>query len=300
MKNFIKKSTSKIKVVGVMTLVALGALTMTACSKAEKQARDNLNVNMKDKINQQLDSKNALSFEVDKYEFLGADFKESGSFYTVDLNGVARNKEKDKNAYINAGLKIEKSKASEIKNKQELSEVLNFLATIVKDYKFEYLEFLPVDNVKELSDAVTKSLESPTDGFYHSSGMLYAVSKPIINKEEGFAVFQTKSYVKYYKTTNQVTYGVTGFDSNGSPEFGTIIRTNTEYEYYLQTNNVYVRANEKELNDIENNPKVAYDKFITAYQEKDKAKYIVQSVEVEKSQEFNTNMQSYASLNLTK
>mgnify|MGYP000886520135 CR=1 FL=1 len=94
--------------------------------------------------------------------------------------------------------------------------------------------------------------------YKNNAGMLYNLSKPEIDKEEGYAVFQAKSYANYKKTETNTSFGVVGFDKDGKPRYGMVTSTRTYHESYIQTNNIYVRATDKQLDDIEKNPEIAY------------------------------------------
>lgn len=289
----------KLKLAGLATLTAVGLLTLAACSPGLKQAQKDLNETMEDKINSSEAMKDIGVSKIDKYIFLGADIEKEQDKYIVELNGIAKY-DNGKQGYVNAGLKIEESKFENISNKTEKKEVLSLLTQSLKEYDFEYLEVLDVENIKDLSKAVTISVDSPVEGYRYSSGMLYGLSNPIIDYEEGYAVFQAKSYVKFSKTETTVTYGLQGVDSKGSPKFGPVIVTKTYYDQYMHKNNFYIRATQEQLKEMEQNPQLVYKKFAEMYKAKDKENYIVQSLEVEKSNEIDTNMFQNASLDLGK
>jgi hypothetical protein len=291
------KFVKRLKAAGIATLTAIGVLTLAACSPALKNAQSLLNEKMEDKINTAETMENLGVSKIEKYVFLGADFDKLGDKYSLEINGIAKYDD-GKKGYVNAGLTIDQSKLENINDKTDKVEVLNVITDCLNEYDFEYLEVLPVEHIKNFSNAITKSIDSPIDNFNYSKGMVYGLSKPVMNYEEGYAVFQAKSYVKFYRTEIKTTYGFQGTDSNGKAKYGPIVVTRTYYEDYSHKNNFYIKASQKELKEMEANPELAYSKFVEMFNAKDKSKYTVQSVEVEKSKEIDTNMLEDTSLEL--
>ncbi len=288
----------KFLVAGFLTLLTVCAMTLSGCDGKLRNAKDSYNEILKEKINNSILLNDCTTESLNKIEFTGADFEVSGNKYNITVNGIASIGSNKSKAYVNAGYEVDKNYFSELDSKSEKYEIINALAKIAEENDMTYLDVIPVSNLKSFNKSVTRSITSPIDDYGYSSGMVFGLSKPEFNEDEGYVMFQTKSYMEYSKTVTEVTYGITGVDADGNPQFGPVLVTKTYYEDFIQTTNVYVKASEEEMDAMKENNALVFDKFNELFENKEINNYTIQSVEVEKDLPFDTNMEDDASLDI--
>ena len=150
--------------------------------------------------------------------------------------------------------------------------------------------YINVKDFNQLNNAVKSVLESPLDGYKTSSSLVYGVNNLTFNYEDGYASFTTYEDTKYSRTRTELVWTVVGVDMDGNVQYGWAVQTVTDYEGFVQEHNMYVKATAEELDAMKEDNSLVFDKFVESVNQKDKSNYTAQSVNVQKTTQFNTNL----------
>lgn len=267
----------------------LGLTTLVGCSAAVKDAQENIDTTTVNAMNQSQAVRVITQEEFKEFTFLGADFERSdSSALNVEVSGLAKYGE-EQSAFVNLGYTDVESFFSEI-NQEDKAAIINALSAVIQERELTDFEMTPVSSAAVVNDTLKDIAESPLDNYRYNNGMVFAVGNVSFNEEEGYASFEVKSNIEYSHTYSQITYGIVGRNSDGSFRYGPITKIKTEYEDFLHTHRIYVRASEAEISAMQNDMSLIFDKFYTVVKDGEKENYVVESLEVQSSQEFNTKM----------
>ncbi len=277
----------KLIIFGATVLSALG---LAGCSTALEKAQTSLSDVSKNVLNENLNFRQRLEGGIEKYKFLGANFDgNSNGEFDIEICGVSVANETKEKAYTTLYYTIPATEFNGI-NAKDSTAVINSLTQVVPNYEIKDFSYAPVKDFNNLNGAVKSVLESPLDEYKTHSALVYGVDNLNFNYEDGYASFTTYEDTKYSRTRTELVWTVVGWDLEGNPQYGWAVQSVTDYEGFVQEHNMYVKASTEELDAMKEDNTLVFDKFVEAVKTGDKSLYTVQSVNVVKTTEFNTNL----------
>ncbi|MBQ8425725.1 MAG: hypothetical protein IJX17_06895 [Clostridia bacterium] len=288
----------KISVLGLAAALAFTGMTLTGCSKAMQEAQENIDYSVTTVLNEDASIQERYDNAIfSDFTFLGADVaKENNNKYNIDINGVVNvTKENTESAYTTLNYLVDGKYFDEM-DKATHENIINTLATIVQNEKFQSVSVEKVGNVQALNESMSKVIESPLDGFRMNKNFLYGVGNVSFDEETKVASFSTKDASKFSKTTTTTTYGYMGTDAKGNPKYGLITRTKTDYETFFINHNVYVQLTPEEFEAAKNDHSIIFSKFNEYVKNEAKDKYVIQETNISNEQEYSANMRDNISL----
>ena len=286
----------KISVLGLAAVMAFTGLTLTGCSKALQEAQANIDQSVTEVLNVDESIQAQCDAQFENFTFLCADVEKGGSNqYAVDINGIASIQNSNQDAYTTLSYLVDGKYFDEM-DKATHENIINALASIVQNEKFQSFSVSNINNVEKLNEAMSKVIESPLDDFHMSKNFLYAVGNVTLDEQNNVASFSTRDASKFYKTTTQTRYGLVGVDSKGNPKYGLVTTTKTDYETFFLNHNVYIQLTPEEMAIAKQDSSFIFDKFAELVKQEAKEKYVIQETHVQKDKEFAANMMDEVSL----
>ena len=281
-----------ISVLGLAALLTLTGTTLTGCSKAMEEAQDNIDYSVTAVLNDDAyvqDVYNNAQFS--DFTFLCADVaKENNNQYNIDINGIVNVTNEDtKAAYTTLNYLVDGKFFDEM-DKATHENIINTLASIVQNEKFNSILVEKVGDVKTLNESMSKVIESPLDGYKMNKNFLYGIGNVTFDAENNVASFSTKDASKFSKTSTYTTYGLVGVDSKGNPKYGMVVRTKTDYETFFINHNVHIQLTPEEFAAAQNDHSIIFNKFNEYVKNEAKDKYVIQETNIHNNSEFSANM----------
>ncbi|MBQ8844766.1 MAG: hypothetical protein IJ008_01975 [Clostridia bacterium] len=280
-----KKILKSLTVLGAAALLVLG---LTGCSSALDKQEEIMSTNVCNMLNSSQIVNTITDAEFDKYTFLASDFKDDGSAYVVDINGIGSYNNEQNKAYVSLQYRVGKEEFASVDSKKA-EQVVEALNSVIQKYEMQKFSFAPMSNINEFNKQMGNVFESPVNGFRHCQSLTYKVDNIQYNEEKGYVSFCTTANTKYSKTTTEMRYMLIGTDSNGKPKMGWRVVPVTHYENFNQDHEIYLRATPEEIAAMKNDPSKIFDKFIEVVKSDNKNAITVRSVEINNDKLFNDN-----------
>ena len=289
------KIIKRISVLGLIAVMAFTGATLTGCSKKLQQAQENIDQSVTMVLNEDQSIQETYNEDFSNFTFLCADVeKGTQNEYTIDINGLATTVN-DQQAYTTLNYLVDGKYFDEMDNSSH-ENIINTLATIVQNEKFQSVSINKINNVNALNDAVADTIETPLEGYHVNKNFLYGVGNLKFEDESNVVSFDTKEATKFSKTTTRTTYGYMGTDSKGNPKYGLITSTKTDYQTFFMGHTIYLQLTPEEYQAAKNNNSLIFDKFADMVKNKQTDKYVVQETNVQTDKEFSANMMDNVSL----
>lgn len=280
-----KKILKKLTVLGAAALVLLG---LTGCTSGLQKQEEIMSTNVCNMLNSSEVVNTITDAEFNKYTFLASDFKDDGSAYIVDINGIGSYNNEQNKAYVSLQYRVGKEEFSSVDAKKA-EAVVEALNSVIKKYEMQKFSFAPMSNVNEFNKQMGNVFESPINGFRHCQSLTYKVNNIQYNTEKGYVSFCTTSNTKYSKTTNEMRYMMIGTDSSGKPKWAWRVVPVTHYENFNQDHEIYLKATPEEIAEMQKDPSKIFDKFIEVVKTEDKNSITVRSAEIKNEKLFDDN-----------
>ena len=279
-----KKIGNKLVVLGATVLILLGA---TGCSSKLEKAQESINDNIVNVLNHSEQIDGLTNAEFDKYVFLSGDFNytDNGN-YIVDINGLASYNNNSQKAYVTLQYEVSENVFKNL-DADKSHEVINALCDVVNEYDMKSCSFTPMNNITEFNSKMGQVFESPVDNYQHQTSLTYKVNDIEFNEQEGYVSFKTKSNVKYYNRRTELQYTMVGVDSKGNPKMGwrTVVRT--DYEYFNQDYQIYIRVSPQEMQAMKEDNAKIFDKFVELVKTDNKQDITVRSTGIQADKAFD-------------
>ena len=287
----------KAAVLSMVALLALGSLTLTGCSKAMEEAQANIDNSVVTVMNADESIQERYDAQFSDFTFLCADVEGAESNqYNVDINGlITVTTDKADTAYATLSYLVDGSYFNDM-DKASHEDIINKLATIVQNEKFQSVSVEKIGDPQALSDSMGEVMESPLEGYNMSKNFLYAVGNVEFDEAENIAKFSTKDASRFSKTTVRTSYGIVGFDSEGKPRYGLVTSTKTDYQTFFLDHNVYIKLTPEEMAAAKNDHTIIFNKFNEYVKNNEKDKYVIQETNVVQEKDFSANMMDNVSL----
>lgn len=291
------KKGKNIKRIVVLGAAGLALVTgLTGCSKAMKEAQANIDDKVVTVMNADDEVMARLGGEISNFTFLSADTtKENNNQYTVDINGIATTKATDEKAYTTLNYLID-GKYFDSMEKATHENIINTLASVVENEKFNSISVNKVKDVKALNEAMGLVSESPVEDYRINENFLYGIGNVEFNDKENVVSFTAKETTKFGKTTTDVSWGVTGIGSDGGLEFGWVVSTKTDYKTFFIDQKVYVKLSKEDFEKAKTDESVIFEKFVGYVNNNQKDNYVIKTESVLNSKDFSANMMNNVSL----
>lgn len=291
------KKGKNIKRIVVLGAAGLALVTgLTGCSKAMKEAQANIDDKVVTVMNADDEVMARLGGEISNFTFLSADTtKENNNQYTVDINGIATTKATDEKAYTTLNYLID-GKYFDSMGKATHENIINTLASVVENEKFNSISVNKVKDVKALNEAMGLVSESPVEDYRINENFLYGIGNVEFNDKENVVSFTAKETTKFKKTTTDVSWGITGIGSDGGPEFGWVVSTKTDFKTFFIDQKVYVKLSKEDCEKAKTDESVIFEKFVGYVKNNQKDNYVIKTESVLNSKDFSANMMNNVSL----
>ena len=292
-----KNKKLRLSVLGLATLVAIGAMTLTGCSKAMQEAQDNIDNSVVTVMNADESIQERYNANFSDFTFLCADVAQAdANQYNVDVNGlITMTTDKADTAYTTLSYLVDGKYFNDM-DKATHEDIINKLATIVQNEKFQSVSVEKIGNPQALSNSMSEVMESPLDDYNMSKNFLYAVGNVQFDETENIAAFSTKDASRFSKTTVRTSYGLVGFDSEGKPKYGLVTSTKTDYQTFFIDHNVYIKLTPEEMAAAKNDHSIIFNKFNEYVKNNQKDMYVIQETNVVQDKDFSANMMDNVSL----
>ncbi len=289
---------NKLMVLGLAATLFVGSMTLTGCTSKELEgAQAYIDSSMTHVLNSEAiqQAENEL---FSKYTFLCADVnKTDGSMYSVDINGIATRAESEKKAYTTFNYLVSDSYFQNEDELKSSADIINKFAEIIEKENYSSYSISNVKNLDSLNSTMREVTDCPIDGGYHPSGenFLYGVSGVELSEADNVASFSTKELTKFSRTRTEVTYGIKGY-FDGKPQYGTIIRSVTDYESFFMEHNIYVKLTPEEMEQAKQDESIVFEKFAEYVKSGQKDKFVVQETNIMDSKQYDANMKDHVDL----
>lgn len=291
------KKNNKINRIVVLGVAGLALVTgLTGCSKPMKEAQANIDDKVVTVMNADEETMARLGGEVSNFTFLSADTtKNNNNQYNVDINGITTTKETNEKAYTTLNYLVD-GKYFDSMDKATHENIINTIATVVENEKFNSISVNKVKDVKALNDAMGNVSESPVEDYCFNRNFLYGIGNVEYNESENVVSFTAKDTTEFKRTSTDINWGITGFGSDGGPEYGWVVSTKTEYKTFFMDQKVYVKLSKEDFEKAKVDESIIFQKFTEYVKNKEKDNYVIKTESVLNSKDFSANMMNNVSL----
>ena len=262
------------KVLTIISTAAVGLFLVSGCSRYDEvysrdigtvKAEEEFNLVACSILNNSDKSNQAAGVDFNKCSFYGADFSKNGeNKYNVEIYGAVKYDNESKEALMTMSYTLD---AEYFKGLYDcdihLPEIMQALCQAMKDNEMNDFSLTSVNNVDVLNSSIENFANEREDGHSFENGWVVSLDNPMVNVEDGFAAFQMKSGLVYYRSVY----------APFAPA------PNTYHKLYLSTQNVYVKASEEELSRMKLDSSLVYDKYIEYVNSGESQNYFVQPVD---------------------
>lgn len=290
------KRGNKIRRIVILGAAGLALATgLTGCSRPIEEAQANIEDKVVTVLKADEETMARFGGEVSNFTFLSADTTKDNNKYNVDINGIATTKETNEKAYTTLNYLVD-GKYFDSMDQATHENIINTLASVVQNEKFNSISVNKVKDVKALNDAMGVVSESPVEDYHFNRNFLYGIGNVEYNENENVVSFTAKDTTEFKRTTSDLNWGITGIGSDGGPEFGWVVSTKTEYKTFFIDQKVYVKLSKEDFENAKTDERVIFQKFTDYVNNKEKGNYVVKTESVLNSKDFSANMMNSVSL----